>query len=73
MINAPTYLQQVTRDLLPEAAERTSSRVVRSVTAERGAKDNRGGFFRQAELEAFLKTFQKRLHASRGCRFSHVN
>ena len=44
--------------LAAEAAERTSNRVARSVTAERGAKDNRGGFFRQAELEAFLKLFE---------------
>ena len=36
------------RDTLPEAAERTPLEVS-SVTPERGAKDNRGGFLRQAE------------------------
>ena len=54
------------------AAEQTPTQRVRSVTPERGAKDNRGGFLRQAESEAFLEVFQKRLRASRVRRFSHV-
>jgi hypothetical protein len=61
----------LSRDTLPEAAERTPLEVS-SVTPERGAKDNRGGFLRQAEQEAFLKVFQKRLLASLVRRFSHV-
>ena len=61
------------RDTLLESSRVDPTLEVNSVTPERGAKDNRGGFLRQAESEAFLEVFQKRLRASRVRRFSHVN